>query len=136
MLSKIKRVLSVTILTLAVTTAGAVALALPATAQAISPGQSACEGSGGTWSGTWPNGTCMQGPRTVSGTIRSIGNAIVFLTGAISVLMIIIGGFRYVTSGGDQGSVTSAKNTILYAVIGLIVSVMAYAIVNFVLRNI
>jgi hypothetical protein len=129
-MNKIKLILSSLILTLTVATTGAALVAAPAGAQ--SPEQSACQGSGGTWSGT----TCTQGTRTVTGTIKNVGNIIVFITGAISVLMIIIGGLRYVTSGGDQGGITSAKNTILYAVIGLIVSVMAYAIVNFVLTNI
>ncbi|HKX73708.1 MAG TPA: hypothetical protein VJM32_06840 [Candidatus Saccharimonadales bacterium] len=59
-----------------------------------------------------------------------------YIIGAISVLMIIIGGIRYVTSNGDQNSITSAKNTILYSVIGLIVAILAYAIVSFVIINI
>lgn len=59
-----------------------------------------------------------------------------YIIGAISVLMIIIGGIRYVTSNGDQNQITSAKNTILYAVIGLVVSILAYAIVAFVIVNI
>ena len=50
--------------------------------------------------------------------------------------MIIIGGIKYVTSNGDSSGVTSAKNTILYAVVGLVVAVMAYTIVNFVLTNV
>jgi uncharacterized membrane protein len=58
-------------------------------------------------------------------------NALLFILGAISVLVIIIGGFRYVTSMGDAKNIESAKNTILYAVIGLIVAFLAYAIVNF-----
>lgn len=133
-MNKIKSILTSALLAMTVATTGVVLAALPAGAQ--SPEQSACEGSGGTWSGSWPSGTCTHGPRTVTGTIRSVGNIIVFVTGAISVLMIIIGGLRYTISNGDQGSITSAKNTILYAIIGLIVSVMAYAIVNFVLTNV
>ena len=54
---------------------------------------------------------------------------------AISVIMIIIGGFRYATSQGDQTQMQSAKNTILYAVIGLIVAIAAYAIVSFVVTQ-
>ena len=46
--------------------------------------------------------------------------------------MIIYGGIQYTTSAGDSGKVTNAKNTILYAIVGLIVSILAYAIVNFV----
>jgi hypothetical protein len=65
--------------------------------------------------------------------IKKIINILLFLVGAIAVIMIIIGGLRYVISGGDQGQITGAKNTILYAVIGLVVAVLAYAIVNWVL---
>jgi hypothetical protein len=117
---------------LAVSTLVGVATLVPTPALAVTPEQSACEGSGGTWGG----GNCTQGTRTVTGTIKSVGNILVFLTGAISVLMIIIGGVRYALSGGDQGTITSAKNTILYAVVGVIISVAAYAIVNFVLSNV
>lgn len=60
-------------------------------------------------------------------------NAMLFLIVALGVVMITIGGFRYVVSGGDQGAITSAKNTILYSVIGIVVAMAAYAIVNFVL---
>ena len=134
-MKKIKVLFTSLMLIFGLSFATATIIASPAAAQK-SPEQEACEGSGGTWSGTWPNGSCAQGPRTVTGTIKSVVNVIVFITGAISVLMIIIGGLRYTISGGDQGSITGAKNTILYAVIGLIVSVMAYAIVNFVLKNV
>lgn len=64
--------------------------------------------------------------------IQQIINILLFIIGSIAVLMIIIGGLRYVLSAGDQNAVTGAKNTILYAVVGLIVAIMAFAIVNFV----
>lgn len=64
--------------------------------------------------------------------LESIINILLFIIGAIAVIMIIIGGIKYTTSNGDQAQVTSAKNTILYAVVGLIVAIMAYAIVNFI----
>ena len=67
--------------------------------------------------------------------IKDIINILLFLIGAIAVIMIIIGGIRYVTSNGDQGQVTGAKNTILYAIVGLVVAIMAYAIVNFVVSR-
>jgi len=66
--------------------------------------------------------------------IKSIINILLFLIGAIAVIMIIIGGIRYTTSNGDQAQVTSAKNTILYAVVGLVVAIMAFALVNFILN--
>lgn len=67
--------------------------------------------------------------------ITTIINMLLYIIGAVSVIMIIYGGFKYVTSGGDSSGVTSAKNTILYAIIGLIVAVLAYIVVNFVLKQ-
>ncbi|AKM80616.1 TPA: hypothetical protein DDX46_00200 [Candidatus Saccharibacteria bacterium] len=64
--------------------------------------------------------------------IKNVVNVLLFLLGAIAVIMIIIGGIRYATSNGDSGAIKGAKDTILYAVIGLIVAILAYAIVNFV----
>lgn len=66
----------------------------------------------------------------------NIANVLIFLVGAISVIMMILGGLRYVISNGDQKNVTAAKDTILYAVIGLVVALASYAIVNFVINNI
>lgn len=64
-----------------------------------------------------------------------IVNLLLFLIGAISVVMLIIGGIRYTISAGDSGNITAAKNTILYAIVGLIVAFLAYAIVRFVLSS-
>jgi hypothetical protein len=69
----------------------------------------------------------------LGGQIKIVVNILLFILGAIAVIMIVVGGIRYTTSGGDSSGITGAKNTILYAVIGLVVAVMAYAIVNFVL---
>lgn len=63
----------------------------------------------------------------------TIVNVLLFIIGAISVIMLIFGGIRYTVSGGDSGAVSSAKNTILYAIIGLIIAFLAFAIVNWVL---
>ena len=49
--------------------------------------------------------------------------------------MIMVGGFKYITSGGDSGNITGAKNTILYAVVGLVVVALAQIIVRFVLAR-
>lgn len=70
-----------------------------------------------------------------TGIFRTITNVLLFILGAISVIMIIIGGLRYVVSGGNATAVTAAKNTILYAIVGVIVALLAYAIVNFVLDS-
>lgn len=69
------------------------------------------------------------------GIFQQIVNILLFLIGAVAVIMLVIGGFRYVISGGDQSQVTSAKNTILYAIVGIVVAFLAYAAVNFVLNN-
>ena len=63
----------------------------------------------------------------------TIINTLLFVIGAISVVMLIIGGIRYTVSSGDSGAITGAKNTILYAIVGLIIAFLAYAIVNWVL---
>ena len=63
-------------------------------------------------------------------------NTIIFLVGAVAVIMIVIGGLRYTLSGGDSGSINNAKNTILYAIVGIVIAVSAYAIVNFVVTRI
>ena len=67
------------------------------------------------------------------GVFTKITNTILYAVGIISVIMLILGGIRYVVSGGDSKKVTDAKNTIMYAIIGLIVAILSYAIVNFVI---
>jgi hypothetical protein len=66
--------------------------------------------------------------------VGNLVNTLLFVIGAISVLMAIIGGLLYVTSSGDSGRVTKAKNTLFYAIIGLVMAFFAYAIVNWVFR--
>ena len=68
------------------------------------------------------------------GVFTQITNTVLYAVGIISVIMLIYGGLRYVISGGDSKKVTDAKNTILYAIIGLIISILAFAIVNFVIN--
>ena len=75
-------------------------------------------------------------PENLTGTggvFTTVVNIALFIIGALSVIMLIYGGIRYTVSGGDSGSVTAAKNTILYAIIGIVVAIFAYAIVNFVI---
>lgn len=68
-----------------------------------------------------------------SGIFTEVTNAILFVVGILSVIMLIYGGLRYVISGGDAKKVTDAKNTIMYAIIGLVIAILSYAIVNFVI---
>ena len=62
-------------------------------------------------------------------------NIAYFLAGTIAIIVIIIGGIMYATSGGNSGSVTKAKNMILYSVVGLVLVIAAWAITNFVIVN-
>lgn len=73
--------------------------------------------------------------QNVDGIIRTITSTLLFLLGAVAVIMIIFSGFKYVASAGDQSKVASAKNTLMYSVVGLIVAIAAYAIVDFVLSR-
>ena len=69
-----------------------------------------------------------------TGVFRQVTNTILYIVGIIAVIMLIIGGIRYVVSGGDAKKVTDAKNTVLYAIIGLVICFLAFAIVNFVIN--
>lgn len=66
--------------------------------------------------------------------LGDVTNVIIFLVGAFSVLIIALGGLMYVSSTGDAKRVEQAKNTIYYAVAGLVIAILAYAIVNFVIK--
>ncbi|MBR5939128.1 hypothetical protein IKZ77_01070 [Candidatus Saccharibacteria bacterium] len=68
-----------------------------------------------------------------AGVFKQVTNTVLYIVGIIAVIMLIIGGIKYVVSGGDSKKVTDAKNTILYAIIGLIIAFLAFAIVNFVI---
>lgn len=78
---------------------------------------------------------CRGQNDSAASLVNVIINAMFFLIGSIAVLMIVIGATRYVTSNGDPGAVKAAKDTVMYAVIGLVVAIMAYAIVRFVLQQ-
>lgn len=87
--------------------------------------------------GTIKSGKCVDSNGNevdpVGLNLQNVINILLFIAGIIAVIYIVIGGFRYVTSNGDSGSISKAKNTIMYALIGLVIAIMAYAIVNFVL---
>jgi hypothetical protein len=99
--------------------------------------EAACNGSGGSWSAHGSEtGTCSSSDsRTVNSTLRQVMNILFYVSGSIAILMIIIGGVRYVVSAGDQSAVTGAKNTVMYSMIGLVVIVISAALVSFVLNN-
>lgn len=84
-------------------------------------------------------GTCdataegQTAAENVSTLLKRVINIFSIIVGVIAVIMIIIGGLKYITSGGDSGNVSSAKNTIIYALVGLVIVALAQFIVRFVL---
>lgn len=60
-------------------------------------------------------------------------NLMLFIVGILAIVFLIFGGIRYVISGGDKSKVDAAKNTILYAIVGLVVAILGYAVVNWVI---
>jgi hypothetical protein len=93
-----------------------------------------CEGLG---SATDSDGNCKDptGSASVGNTVASLINVLSLIVGVVAVIMIIIGGLQYVMSGGDSGKVGNSKNTILYAVIGLVVVALAQIIVKFTVQS-
>lgn len=80
--------------------------------------------------------TGQQDSRSAGDIAKDVVNIMFFIVGIMAVIMIIWGGIRYVLSAGNSAALTSAKNTIMYAVIGLIVAILAYTIVNFVINTV
>ena len=74
--------------------------------------------------------------RDLMTVLQVIINVVLGVIAFVAVVMIIMGGIQYTTSSGDTAKVTKAKNTILYGVIGLVIALLAFAIVNFVISNV
>lgn len=90
----------------------------------------ACEGlSGGNC-----DGTAAQG--AITGILKSVIEILSWIVGIISVIMIIVGGFKYVVSSGDPNGAKSAKNTVVYALVGIVVAALAQVLVRFVLSEV
>jgi predicted membrane channel-forming protein YqfA (hemolysin III family) len=70
---------------------------------------------------------------SLSGYITNIANALIFLVGAVAVIMVIIGALKFVVSMGDAKRIENARNTIMYAIVGVVIAMCSFAIVNFVL---
>ncbi len=103
-------------------------IAFPATAWAKSALDATCEKTPDTE-------VCLNRDTDKFPTIvGQIVNALLYVLGAVAVIVIIIAGILFATASGDPALITKAKNTLLYAVIGLIVAILAYAIVNYVIK--
>lgn len=82
------------------------------------------------------NAVCKAKGDDAMVTVKNVINMLLFIVGIVAVISIIIGGIMYTTSNGDQGNVKKAKDTIMYAVIGLVVAILAFAIVTFVVASV
>lgn len=113
---------------------GVAGVAMPVTTHALSLSDGATNAKGDDQSpclfGT--EGAACQGKEPI---FKTITNVLLFIIGAVSVIMLVIGGIRYTVSAGDSKAVTDAKNTILYAIVGIVVSILAYAVVNFIISS-
>jgi hypothetical protein len=97
--------------------------------------ESLCQGGDQVQLGDDVDCTDVEGEDQLNDLITNIVNILSIIVGVVAVVMIIVGGFRYITSGGDSGNVSGAKNTILYAIVGLVIVALAQFIVRFVLSK-
>lgn len=109
------------------------AVMMPATVAVAAPKDDVCEGVALT------GGSCgapATAEKTVGDTIKNVINILSIIVGIAAVIMIIIGGLQYILSGGDSQKTGTAKNTILYAVIGLAIVAVSQVLVNFVINRV
>jgi hypothetical protein len=103
----------------------------------VNIGNCLSQGSGlTTGTGTTCTAAADTGTQKIQDIVTLIVNIFSIIVGIVAVIMIVVGGFKYITSGGDSGNITSAKNTIVYAVIGLVIVALAQFIVKFVLNKV
>ncbi len=123
-----KRFLMISLSVVGLTFAGVATLS-PATVSAASPQSEVCKGIGAA-SGS---GGCSSNI-SLTRVIRNVINLFSIVIGIIAVIMVMFSGFKYVTAAGDSGSLTTAKQTLIYAIVGLVIAALAQVIVQFVLR--
>ncbi len=97
-------------------------------ALALDVGAGACGGNN--------SAPCKASDDDIAALLGNVISLLLFIAGAAAVLVIVIGGIRYITSDGDPGAASKAKNTIIFALVGLVIAIMSYSIVNFVIGRI
>lgn len=114
----------------------AVPVMAPAVAYADITGN-LCQGSNLTTTTNGSGASCGTGDTTsIDSILKLVINIFSIIVGFIAVIMIIVGGIKYITSGGDSGNISGAKNTIVYAIIGLVIVALAQVLVHFVLQKV
>jgi len=92
-----------------------------------------CKGIGASSSG----GVCDNGSRlTINDVLKTVVNILSAVSGVIAVIMLVVAGFKYITSEGDSGKVNSAKQTLTYALVGVVIVALSQSIVKFVLNKV
>jgi hypothetical protein len=137
MLKSLRTSLAITFAGLMLALVPAVAL-VPSAVHADQIGECLAQGSDlsvGT-DGECEGADTSVGTQRIQDIVTFIINIFSVIVGIVAVIMIIWGGFKYITSGGDSGNITSAKNTIIYAIIGLIIVALAQFLVKFVLDKV
>lgn len=135
-MNKIKKILLVTAMAFGLSSFGLVLA--PTTTNAQFKDQ-VCQGVGLTNGSADCGSADPNDPNSAQGTVARIISQVInimsILVGVMAVIMIIISGIRFITSGGDPNNVGAAKNTIIYAIVGLVVVAMSQVIVRFVLTR-
>ena len=132
---KISNKIKVAALALAMMFGAVASAALPTYASVTCPNGKVLNGSGKTLADCDQISSNANNKNDLMSRINTIINVVIGFVGLVAVVVIILGGISYTTSAGDTGKVKKAKDTILYGIIGLVVAVLAFAIVNFVLGN-
>jgi hypothetical protein len=120
----IKRIMMIALAVVSLGAAGMIAFSTPELAYADAKAD-VCAGL--------PGGCAANSDNKINSTLKSVVGILSSIVGAVAVIMLIISGFRYVTSGGDSNKIASAKNTLIYAIVGIVVVALAQFIVQFVL---
>lgn len=136
MIQKLKTLMLVAVMAFAVALPAVALVPLTASAECTNIGNQIVDGAN---SAAGTSDINCDSPEGSTGGLKELAANIVnifsIIVGIVAVIMIIYGGFRYITSGGDSGSVGNAKNTLIYAIVGLIIVALAQLIVHFVLSS-
>lgn len=129
--------ISLIVLSLVSLVVSAWALQAPSFVSADTPQEEVCKGVGaGSGAGSGSGTSGCKSSISLTTVIRNIINIFSIVIGIVAVIMVMVGGFKYITAGGESGNITSAKHTIVYAIVGLIVAALSQFLVWFVLDNV
>lgn len=119
--NKIKSIALATLCAAVITAGGLATIGTPVYADASDEVQAGFEAAGGT------------GSESLTSIVGTVINTMLFIVGILSVIMIIYAGIRFITANGNAQQVSTAKNILIYSIIGLVISIIAYAVVNWVI---